>query len=257
MVIKSYFCKKKVALEKEVKPYNEETGKKNQIFKMFNSIAPYYDVLNRVLSLGIDTSWRKKMLAVIAKHNPEKVLDIATGTADVPILMTKQLKTVKSIIGSDISVEMLEIGKKKVAKRNLEHLIHLEEGDSENLKYQDNTFDAATVAFGVRNFENPVKGLKEINRVLKPGGILTVLEFSRPTAFPFRQLYNFYFRNILPFIGRLTSKDPKAYSYLYESVQAFPDRENFQKLLVEAGFEPQNYKSLALGICCIYPGIKK
>lgn len=258
--IKNYFLfltQNKHRLKKEVKPYESETDKKSQVSKMFNYIAPYYDLLNRTLSLGIDVSWRKKLITTISSNQPEKLLDIATGTADVAIMMAERIPSAKEIIGSDISVEMLNIGKKKVDKKKLSTKIRLEEGDSENLPYKDNTFDAVTVAFGVRNFATPLKGLKEINRVLKPGGILSVLEFSKPKVFPFKQFYNFYFRNVLPVVGRVTSKDPKAYTYLYESVQAFPDRENFMSLLKEAGFEPQKFQELTLGICCIYPGLKK
>lgn len=244
-------------MEKEIKPYESESAKKGQISKMFNSIAPYYDLLNRTLSLGIDISWRKKLIKSVSLHHPGYLLDIATGTADVAIMMAEKIPAAKRIIGLDISVEMLAIGNQKIRKKNLASVISLEEGDSENLRFEDNTFDAVTVAFGVRNFENPLKGLQEINRVLKPGGILSVLEFSKPRIFPFKQLYNFYFRNILPAVGRITSKDPKAYTYLYESVQAFPDRDNFMRLLREAGFEPQSFQELTLGICCIYPGLKK
>lgn len=255
--IPTFVAKSKRILKKEIKPYESESDKKGQISKMFNSIAPYYDLLNRTLSLGIDISWRKRLIRSVNVNSPQYLLDMATGTADVAIMMAERIPSAEKIIGSDISVEMLAVGDKKIKKKKLSSIISLEEGDSENLRFEDNTFDAVTVAFGVRNFENPLKGLKEINRVLKPGGILSVLEFSKPVVFPFKQLYNFYFRNILPVVGRITSKDPKAYTYLYKSVQAFPDRENFMNLLKEAGFEPQRFQELTLGICCIYPGLKK
>ncbi len=239
----------------KVKPYSEEQGKKEQISKMFNNIAPYYDFLNRFLSLGIDTRWRKKGINILKESNPKYILDVATGTADVAIEMTKRLSPDK-IIGVDISTEMLEIGRKKIKKKGLEHLIELKEGDSEKLPFEDNTFDAITVAFGVRNYENLAKGMKEMNRVLKPEGQLMVLEFSQPKMFPFKQLYHFYFKNILPFIGRFTSKDPKAYKYLYESVQAFPDGKDFVKVMEETGYKFNKCVPLTLGICSIYTGKK-
>ncbi len=238
-------------MEKTVKPYNQDEGKKGQISRMFDNIAPYYDFLNRFLSLGIDTIWRKKAISYLKKSDPKIVLDVATGTGDLAIEISRQLK-VEKIIGVDIANEMLEIGRKKLRKKKLSELIDLQLGDSENLAFEDNSFDAATVAFGVRNFENLELGLKEMRRVLKENGQLVVLEFSRPTIFPFKQLFNFYFKNILPFIGRFTSKDPKAYAYLYESVQAFPDGNNFLNVLEKVGFKETSSKSLTLGICSIY-----
>jgi demethylmenaquinone methyltransferase/2-methoxy-6-polyprenyl-1,4-benzoquinol methylase len=239
-----------------VKPYTEKGSKKGQVTKMFDNIAPYYDFLNRLLSLGIDTIWRKKAIAKLKGQNPKMVLDVATGTADLAIEISRQLK-VEKIIGLDIANEMLEIGRKKLKRKGLDNLINLTLGDSENLPFEDNTFDAATVAFGVRNFENLELGLKEMNRVLKKGGQIVVLEFSRPTLFPFKQLFNFYFKYILPFIGRFTSKDPKAYSYLYESVQAFPDGNEFLKVLKNTGFSDTKFEALTLGICSIYVGKKQ
>ncbi len=222
---------------------------------MFNSIAPYYDLLNRVLSLGIDRIWRRKAIARLREDQPQLILDVATGTADVALEIAKQLSPQK-IIGIDISVDMLSIGRKKIAKKELHPLIELQEGDSENLPFEDNTFDAVTVAFGVRNFENLDRGLREIRRVLKADGQLVVLEFSRPTLFPFKQLFNFYFKNILPFIGRMTSKDPKAYRYLYESVQAFPDGTDFIEVLSKNDFKSRSWTPLTLGICSIYSARK-
>lgn len=222
---------------------------------MFDNIAPSYDLLNRLLSLGIDRSWRKKAIRLLDPAKAKTVLDVATGTADVAIEIARQLKPEK-IIGVDIAQQMLEIGREKVSKRGLAEVIELQLGDSENLPFESNTFDAITVAFGVRNFEDLGKGLSEMQRVLKPGGKLVVLEFSRPRIFPFKQLFNLYFRYLLPLIGRLTSKDPKAYSYLYESVQAFPDRENFVTELGKAGFTEASYRPLTLGICSIYSASK-
>lgn len=234
-----------------VKPYSEKNDKKVQVTKMFDNIAPYYDFLNRFLSLGIDTIWRKKAINQLKSHNPQMILDVATGTADVAIEMSKRLSPTK-IVGLDISKEMLEVGKKKINKRNLQNVIELEEGDSENLPFKDNTFDAITVAFGVRNFENLEQGLQEMKRVLKPNGRLVILEFSKPTIFPFKQLFNFYFAYILPFIGKFTSKDPRAYKYLYESVQAFPDGSKFVEVLKKTGFKSNQCIPLSLGICSIY-----
>jgi demethylmenaquinone methyltransferase / 2-methoxy-6-polyprenyl-1,4-benzoquinol methylase len=240
----------------QVKPYTAEGSKTTQIGKMFDNIAPYYDFLNRFLSLGIDTLWRKKAIDQLATLQPRTVLDVATGTADVAIEMTKRLKSVEKIVGFDLSKEMLEIGKTKIQARNLEKIIELKQGDSENLPFADASFDAITVAFGVRNFENLEKGIAEMQRVLKPGGKLVVLEFSRPTIFPFKQLFNCYFKYVLPQIGRLTSKDPRAYTYLYESVQAFPDGNNFLSILSKNGFNSNEWKPLSLGICSIYCGTK-
>jgi demethylmenaquinone methyltransferase/2-methoxy-6-polyprenyl-1,4-benzoquinol methylase len=222
---------------------------------MFNRIAPYYDMLNAVLSLGIDTIWRRKAIQQLNKNQPKVILDVATGTADLAIETAKQLNPEK-IVGVDISTQMLDIGRTKLKKKSLDQLITLEEGDSENLPFEDNTFDAITVAFGVRNFENLEKGLKEMHRVLKPNGQLVVLEFSRPSIFPIKQLFNLYFKYILPRIGNLTSKDSRAYSYLYESVQAFPDGEDFVNILSKTGYKSNQCKALTLGICSIYSGFK-
>ena len=241
--------------KEQVKPYTQVGSKKSQVSKMFDNIAPWYDFLNHFLSLGIDITWRKKAIKGLKKYNPKVILDVATGTGDLAIEANRQLSPDK-IIGVDISTEMLEVGRKKIVKKKLAEQIELLYGDSEHLPFPDNTFDAVTVAFGVRNFENLNKGLKEMNRVLKPGGSVVVLEFSRPTLFPFKQLYNFYFKNLLPVIGRITSKDPKAYSYLYESVQAFPDGADFIKELENTGYRSATYKPLTLGICSIYRATK-
>jgi len=239
-------------MHETVKPYSKDDGgKKQQVSKMFDNIAPYYDFLNRLLTLRIDVLWRKKAIKSLIESQPKRILDVATGTADVAIMMAKQLE-VDEIIGMDISKEMLEVGRKKILKRDLSDKIKLEHGDSENLPYEDNSFDAATVAFGVRNFEDLKKGLGEMKRVIKPGGQLVVLEFSKPTMFPFKQGFNFYFKYILPLIGRITSKDPKAYDYLYRSVQVFPDGDAFLNILQQTGFNNTKCKQLSLGICSIY-----
>ncbi len=221
---------------------------------MFDRIAGYYDLLNHLLSLGIDIWWRKKAIAILKKDRPRVILDIATGTGDLAI--AAMALDPEKVIGIDISGEMIQIGRKKVAKRKLDRVISLQEGDSENLVFEDNKFDAATVAFGVRNFEELKKGLREIHRVLKPGGKFVVLEFSKPTKTPLKQLFNFYFKHLLPTIGRLISNDSRAYSYLPESVLAFPEGENFTTILRDSGFKATEYKPLTFGICTIYSGIK-
>jgi demethylmenaquinone methyltransferase / 2-methoxy-6-polyprenyl-1,4-benzoquinol methylase len=235
-----------------VTPYaDDQVSKKGQVTTMFDKIAPYYDQLNRVLSLGIDVWWRKKAIGILGQSNPKQILDIATGTADLAIEAAMKIKP-QRIIGLDISANMLKIGDEKILKKGLQNIITLEQGDSENLRFTEHSFDAVTAAFGVRNFENLEKGLAEMYRVLKPGGTLLVLEFSKPTIFPFKQLFNIYFKYLLPLIGKIRSKDAKAYQYLYESVQAFPDYGNFTKILDKLGFSNTEYKVLSFGICCIY-----
>lgn len=238
-----------------VKSYKDRDNKKSQISRMFDKIAPYYDFLNHFLSLGIDRSWRRRAIATLKPLQPKQVLDVATGTADLALEAYSQLKPEK-ISGIDISMEMLEIGRKKIAKKGLENAIELKLDDSENLSFESNTFDAVTVAFGVRNFEHLAKGLEEMYRVLKTDGQVVILEFSKPKIFPFRQLFNVYFKYVLPFIGKITSKDRKAYKYLYDSVQAFPDGENFVTILENTGFKSIQCISLSLGICSIYTGKK-
>lgn len=238
-----------------VKPYNdEEGGKKEQVAKMFNNISAKYDLLNHTLSMGIDILWRKKAVKILKKTNPQKILDIATGTADFAI---ENLGSgAQSVIGIDISAGMLEVGNKKLKKRGLDNKIKLQLADSENLPFEDNTFDAITVGFGVRNFENLEKGLSEMYRVLKPGGKCLVLEFSKPKKFPVKNVYNLYFKNILPGIGKMISKDKAAYTYLPESVNAFPDGENFTKILNKVGYIDTKILPLSFGIASIYEGSK-
>ena len=240
-----------------VKPYEVEGSKKLQVSQMFDNIAGKYDFLNHFLSLNMDKMWRRKMISELDSVQPKTILDVATGTADVAINTIKQLKINDlHIEGVDISAEMLNVGRKKIQNEGMSEKIVLTLGDSEQLPYQDNKFDALTVAFGVRNFENLERGLQEMHRVLRKGGKVVVLEFSKPTGFPFKQLYNFYFKNILPLIGKLTSQDNRAYTYLYESVQAFPDGENFITVLNKIGFKDTQCKPLTLGICSIYIGYK-
>ena len=243
-------------MQETIKPYNEELdGKKSQVSRMFNNIAPYYDVLNRVLSLGIDVRWRKTAIEMLKESQPKRILDVATGTADFAIETKNQLNP-DQIIGIDISSQMLAIGRKKIEQKGWSQMMTLEEGDSENLPFPDESFDAVTVAFGVRNFEHLEKGLSEMRRVLKKDGKIIVLEFSKPRTFPFRQIFNNYFRYVLPLIGRLTSKDKQAYNYLYESVQAFPDGEDFINILQKTGYQSAAFKPLTLGICSIYSATK-
>lgn len=240
---------------KQVKPDQYSTeSKKKQVADMFNKIAFKYDFLNHFLSFNIDKIWRKKVVALVKKHQPDKVLDVATGTADLAIALSKI--NASFIQGIDISEGMLNVGKEKIADKNLEKLIHLSVADAEAIPFNDHTFDALTVAFGVRNFEDLAAGLKEMNRVLKPGGFCVVLEFTMPEVFPVKQLYKLYFRFILPVIGRLFSKDQSAYTYLPQSVEAFPQRGAFIHKLEEAGFSSCRYKTLSFGIASIYTAVK-
>lgn len=242
-------------MQETVKPYpGQDGGKKEQVASMFDSISPRYDLLNRVLSLGIDTIWRKKAINLLKADKPERILDVATGTADLAIEALRIHP--KQVVGVDISAGMLAMGDIKLRKRKLEDRIKLVLGDSEGLPFADNEFDAATVAFGVRNFEHLLEGLQDIQRVLKPGAKLVVLEFSRPNAFPVKQLYNFYFRFILPVVGRLVSKDSAAYTYLPASVQVFPEGQAFLGFMERAGFVNNQEKRLTFGICSIYVGQK-
>lgn len=238
-----------------VTPYNDAEAKKAQVERMFDNIAPNYDLLNRVLSLGIDIQWRKKALNYLRDLAPQSLLDVATGTADVAIMAARRLGP-KRIIGIDIANQMLDIGRDKIGKAGLQDTISLETGDSENLRFADNSFDAVTVAFGVRNFENLEKGLAEMLRVLRPGGRVVILEFSKPGIFPIKQLYNSYFKYVLPLIGRLTSRDMCAYTYLFESVQAFPEGKDFLNILSKTGYQNPQCERLTLGICSIYTAIK-
>jgi len=238
-----------------VVPYKDaQENKKSQVAQMFNSIAGKYDFLNHFLSAGIDIYWRKQAVKVMGQSKPATILDIATGTGDFAI-EALQLNPQK-IIGVDISEGMLAIGQEKIKKRKLTDKIELQLGDSENLAFADNMFDGTMAAFGVRNFENLALGLQEMHRVLKPGGRIVILEFSKPRAFPFKQFYNFYFKQILPVFGKLISKDQSAYTYLPESVQAFPDGADFISILKQVGFKNTQWHSLTFGISSIYTGIK-
>jgi demethylmenaquinone methyltransferase/2-methoxy-6-polyprenyl-1,4-benzoquinol methylase len=230
-------------------------SKKEQVADMFDNIAFRYDFLNRFLSAGIDVRWRKAALKQLKGINPKKILDVATGTADVAIMATGVLQP-ESIIGIDISDGMLDLGRKKIAKLGLEQMIVLQNGDSETIKFLDNTFDAVTVAFGVRNFEHLEKGLGEILRVLKPGGKLVVLEFSKPKAPVVKQFYNVYMKVVAPMMGKLFSKNRNAYKYLDESIKKFPEGKNFTQILDSLGYRNTYCKPQSAGICSIYCGEK-
>ena len=222
---------------------------------MFDSIASTYDLLNRGTSLGVDTIWRAKMIKQLDAREHKRVLDVATGTADVAIQTIKRTD-VKHVTGLDLSEGMLSYGRKKVTAAGLDGQIELVQGDSENLPYADGTFDAVTVSFGVRNFENLEKGLAEMLRVLRPGGKVVILEFSRITFAPIRWGFNVYFGKIMPWIGRLQSKDPRAYAYLFESVQAFPSGKNFTGILDKVGYKRTECDPLTFGIATIYTAYK-
>jgi demethylmenaquinone methyltransferase / 2-methoxy-6-polyprenyl-1,4-benzoquinol methylase len=236
-------------------PVMQTPGRKEQVEKMFDGIAPRYDFLNHLLSMGIDKLWRKKLIRMLAKEAPCHILDLATGTGDLAIAALKV--NPESIVGTDISAEMLAIGQKKIDNRSLGDKITLLQADSENLPFRDASFDAAMVAFGVRNYEDLSKGLREMCRVLVPGGKAFILEFSKPSGFPVKQLYFFYFRTILPFIGKLVSRHDSAYTYLPESVHAFPQEAEFLEILENAGFSNGICTKLSLGIASVYTGTKK
>jgi demethylmenaquinone methyltransferase/2-methoxy-6-polyprenyl-1,4-benzoquinol methylase len=236
-------------------PYKQSgQSKKDQVEEMFNNISPKYDLLNHLLSANIDRIWRKKTIKKLSSFRPSYVLDIATGTGDFAVAATK-LADVK-VVGIDISEGMLDIGRKKIEKKGLTGLVELVKADSENLPFENNLFDAAIVGFGVRNFENLKKGLSEIYRVLKPGAVFYVLEFSKPKKTPVKQIYYFYFKNILPFIGRLVSRDNRAYTYLPESVNEFPDGDKFLTILAEVGFTENKCFPQTFGIASVYEARK-
>lgn len=243
-------------MKRVVVPDNTNSdSKKVQVEDMFDKIAPKYDLLNHTLSLNIDKIWRRKVVRIIGKAKPANVLDVATGTCDLAIATARKIKP-HSIHGIDLSEEMLNVGRQKVERSGLSEIIKLQKADAENIPFGDNTFDAITVAFGVRNFENIEAGLTEMLRVLKPGGTCAILEFIMPDAFPVKQVYNFYFKKILPLIGRLVSKHQSAYTYLPESVDAMPQRAEFTGIMQRCGYKSTRFKTLSLGIAAIYVGVK-
>lgn len=233
----------------QVKPYNTEAGKKSEVEDMFDNIAPKYDLLNHVLSMKIDVLWRNTLVKWMQKDQPKEVLDVATGTGDLAIAVQKG--TSAKVVGLDLSQQMLNVGIEKIKKLNLDQQISMQKGDAENLPFDSNKFDAVSVAFGVRNFENLEKGLAELRRVVKEEKSVYILEFSKVEGFlgPF---YMFYFKNILPQIGKLVSKDNRAYTYLPDSVNAFPYGEKMKNILLNIGFKKVEYKKLSLGIATIY-----
>ncbi|MFZ9027615.1 MAG: bifunctional demethylmenaquinone methyltransferase/2-methoxy-6-polyprenyl-1,4-benzoquinol methylase UbiE [Crocinitomicaceae bacterium] len=241
---------------KVVKPYNAEgASKKEEVAEMFNNISKRYDFLNHFLSLGIDKLWRKKAVKQLRELNPERMLDIATGTGDFAVALLKL--DPREVIGVDISSGMLEVGNDKMRKRGYSDKIKLILGDSENLQFDDSYFDGVTVAFGVRNFENLEKGLGEMLRVIKPGGKAVILEFSKPKKFPIKQLFGFYSKRLIPFIGKLVSKDKRAYAYLPESVEAFPEGQTFMDIMSSVGYKNVHGIPVSGGIATIYVGIKE
>lgn len=240
----------------EVKPYSQEGEKKQQVAEMFNNISHSYDFLNHFFSLGIDVLWRKRAIRILKKENPHRILDVATGTGDFALEAVRMKMQDVQITGVDISAGMIEVGKKKVAKKKLEHAITLQIADSENLPFDTGHFDAFTVAFGVRNFQDLRKGMSEMLRVLKPGGMGVIIEFSRPSRFPIKQLFTFYFKYVMPTIGKLVSKDARAYTYLPESVDAFPSGKDFLKVMTELGYREVKCIPLSGGIASIYIGKK-
>jgi demethylmenaquinone methyltransferase / 2-methoxy-6-polyprenyl-1,4-benzoquinol methylase len=237
-----------------VTPYKTSESKKKQVAAMFDNISGRYDFLNRLLSFGSDMHWRRKLVKMVGLLKPIEIIDLATGTGDMALALTGT--GASRIVGVDISNKMLEIGRQKVKSKKLQHIIELEYNDAESLNFPDESFDVATVAFGVRNFENLSTGLSEIHRVLRKGGRLFVMEFSTPTAYPVRHLYRFYFKNILPFIGKSISGDPAAYTYLPESVDHFPSPEGFADLMEKSGFVSEGYRHLSMGTVTIFTGRK-
>jgi demethylmenaquinone methyltransferase/2-methoxy-6-polyprenyl-1,4-benzoquinol methylase len=241
--------------QKVVKPYNDASkSKKEEVAEMFNNISKRYDFLNHFLSLGIDKIWRKKAIAELKELNPSRILDIATGTGDFALAALKI--NPKEVVGIDISEGMLAVGKEKMIAKKVDNIISMQLGDSENLPFEDNYFDGLTVGFGVRNFENLEKGLAEMLRVIRPEGKAIILEFSKPKKFPIKQVFGFYSKYFIPFFGKNISKDEKAYAYLPESVEAFPEGENFKAILTKVGYKNVSSKLVSGGIATIYIGRK-
>ena len=242
-------------MSEEVKPYGQEDkSKKSEVKEMFDNISPKYDFLNHFLSVGIDNLWRKKAVKQLRAIAPKKILDIASGTGDFALELLSLKPT--QIIGADISEGMLEMGRKKMKKKGVDHIITMELGDSENLSYEDNAFDALTVGFGVRNFQDLEKGLSEMLRVVRPEGKIAILEFSKPKKFPIKQYYAFHSRYVIPFFGRMISKDSSAYTYLPESIKAFPEGKSFEEIMRKLGYKDVYSILCSGGIATIYIGTK-
>lgn len=237
--------------QEKVKPYQGEKSKGELVEEMFDNIAPTYDTLNHRLSWNIDKSWRNKAIKALTPYHPQTILDIATGTGDFAILAAKMLSP-KKLIGADISEGMMQIGRQKVKDENLEHIISFMKEDCVQLSFEDDSFDAITAAFGIRNFEHLDKGLKEMHRVLKKGGHLCIVELTAPVSFPMRQLFKLYSHTILPLYGNMLSKDKSAYNYLTASIEAFPQGEQMMGIFKKAGFTETKFKRLTFGICTMY-----
>lgn len=247
--------------QETIKPYSQEGEKAKQVEAMFDNIAPTYDTLNHRLSWDIDKSWRKRAIKELRKHNPKTILDIATGTGDFAILAARKLRPTHKnpllgkdlhIIGADISEGMMEIGRQKVEQMGLQEKISFMKEDCCALSFADNTFDAVMASFGIRNFQDLEQGLREMQRVLKPGGMLCVLELTTPVSFPMKQLFRIYSHTVLPLYGKLISKDTAAYSYLTKTIEAFPQGETMMRILHEAGFSQASFRRLTFGICTLY-----
>jgi demethylmenaquinone methyltransferase/2-methoxy-6-polyprenyl-1,4-benzoquinol methylase len=238
----------------KITPYNSQSAKKDQVEEMFDNIAPRYDFLNHLLSMGIDITWRKKAIRIIGKKNPKSILDVATGTGDFAL----EARTLHPdrIEGLDISEEMLNVGRKKISAKKLDSLIEMVKADSEALPFKDKTFDAITVGFGVRNFAHLEVGLSEMLRVLNPGGQIVIIEISQPTSFPIKQLYNIYFKHVLPTVGKMVSKDARAYTYLPESVTHFAQGQEFADILTKVGYTEVSFTPLTFGAATMYVGTK-
>lgn len=237
-----------------VKPYNSNRSKKEEVAEMFNNISGRYDFLNHFLSLGIDHLWRARAVKELREINPKRILDIATGTGDFAIANLKL--NPEEVVGIDISSGMLEVGKVKMKKKKVDHIVSMQLGDSEDLPFDDNYFDGLTVGFGVRNFENLEKGLAEMLRVIRPGGKAIILEFSKPKMFPIKQAFGFYSKYFIPFFGKRISKDEKAYAYLPESVAAFPEGKDFENVLEKLNYKNIKSTPVSGGIATIYVGTK-
>lgn len=237
--------------QEHIKPYSGEGSKKDQVEQMFDNIAPAYDPLNHILSLGIDRQWRRTAINWLKPFRPQHILDIATGTGDFAILAGRRLAPAQ-LIGVDISEGMMQVARQKVARNGMEAMIHFQKEDCLRMSFADDSFDAVTIAFGVRNFENLDACLREIHRVLRADGHLAILELSTPVRSPFKQLFAFYSKAILPLIGRLISKDNSAYTYLPETIKAFPQGEVMQGILKKAGFREVGFRRLTMGICTLY-----
>ena len=234
-----------------MKPYNTDQSKKEEVREMFDNIAPKYDLLNHTLSMSIDRLWRRHVVKIVCRVKPRRILDVATGTADFAILLAKALRPDR-LVGIDLSEGMMEIGRGKVRKERLDGIVSLQKGDCMELAFADNSFDAVTAAFGIRNFEDLKRGLREMCRVLKPDGHLCVVELTAPVAFPMKQLFRLYSHTFLPLYGRLVSKDDRAYGYLTATIEAFPQGEAMVGILKSAGFSEATFKRLTFGICTMY-----